>query len=283
MKKREDLSDFERYVIEDAGTEPAFSGQFTFTVADGTYVCKRCEQPLFRSEDKFDSGCGWPSFDDEIENAVLRRPDPDGMRTEIVCNHCRAHLGHVFEGEGKTPKNLRHCVNSVSISFHKADQVQQAKAIFASGCFWGTEYFLSRCPGVVSTRVGYTGGQLENPTYEQVCSKETGHVEAVEVTYDPSKTSYEALLRLFFETHNFSQKDGQGPDIGPQYKSVIFVSDQDQKKQAEATIDWLLKHNYEVATQIKPETMFWCAEDYHQSYYERKGEQPYCHRYRKIF
>lgn len=286
MKKQEKtLSAFERHVIENAGTEAAFSGRYVYASADGIYACKRCKAPLYRSEDKFDSRCGWPSFDDAIAGAVLERPDPDGRRTEIVCSACKGHLGHVFRGEQMTSKNTRHCVNSVSVSFEgdKKASPSQETAILASGCFWGTEYFLARLPGVVATKVGYTGGHLDNPNYAQVCSKTTGHYEAVEVLYDPSKTSYKELVTLFFETHDFTQEDGQGPDIGPQYRSAIFYLNDEQKAVAEALIFELKDKGYTVATAVLEGSKFWPAEEEHQDYYEAKGQSPYCHSYKKIF
>ncbi len=277
--KLNNLSKEEERVIINKGTEMPFTGEYTDEFGKGTYICKQCNTPLYKSDSKFHSGCGWPSFDDEIKGAVTKVPDADGRRVEIICTACHGHLGHVFYGEGLTDKDTRHCVNSISMIF-VPDKVQTKtnKAIFAGGCFWGVEYYFQHAKGVISTQVGYIGGYKENPTYKEVCSHTTGHVEALEVTFDPSKTSYEELTKLFFEIHDPTQANGQGNDIGPQYLSEIFYFDDAQKATAEKLISLLQLKGFKVATQLKKATKFWPAEDYHQQYYEKEGGTPYCHR-----
>lgn len=277
------LTPQEEAVIINKGTERPFTGELLNNKQAGTYVCKRCNAPLYRSSDKFESHCGWPSFDDEIKGSVKRVPDADGRRTEIVCANCGAHLGHVFLGEGFTPKNTRHCVNSISMKFVPEVDKNIKKAYFASGCFWGTEYYFMKVKGIVHTAVGYMGGHVDHPTYQQVCQKNTGHLETAEIDYDSTKTTYEDLVKLFFETHDFTQTNGQGPDIGPQYLSCIFYSNDEEKAIAEKYINILKLKGYKVATMIKPSSTFWKAEGYHQQYYEVKGDRPYCHKYTKIF
>ncbi len=278
------LTKEEERVIIHKGTEFPYSGKFYSHKEDGTYICKRCNTPLYRSSHKFDSGCGWPSFDDEIKGAVKRLPDRDGYRTEIICANCEAHLGHVFLNEGLTEKNTRHCVNSISLNFIPANQSEgNGKALFASGCFWGTQYHFNKAAGVISTSVGYSGGNSENPSYEEVCSGRTGHAETVEVIYNKSITNYETLAKLFFETHDFTQINRQGPDIGTQYRSAIFYLDDEQKEIALKLISQLTAKGYKVATEVTKSSNFWKAENYHQNYYEKKGGTPYCHIYRKVF
>ncbi len=286
----------EERVIVKKGTEAPFTGEYNNFFDKGVYTCKRCGSELFESDNKFASECGWPSFDEQIPGAVKWTPDADatlrssslrstsGMRTEITCTNCGAHLGHVFLGEMLTPKNTRYCVNSISMIFIPAEKrVRTEKAIFASGCFWGTEYYMQKEPGVISTTVGFTGGNVPNPTYQQVCTGTTGHAESVQVIYDPNKTSYEKLAKLFFETHDFSQVNGQGPDIGHQYRSAIFYLNDEQKNIADKLVNILKKQGKKVATEITPAGTFWPAEEYHQQYYDKNGKRPYCHIYRKIF
>jgi len=277
------LTPEEERVIVHKATEPPFSGKYDKHFQKGIYTCRRCGAELFESSSKFNAGCGWPSFDEHLAQAVKRRTDADGKRTEIVCTKCDAHLGHVFLGEGFTQKNTRHCVNSVSMDFVQQQNQQTERAIFASGCFWGTEYHFQRAPGVISTTAGYTGGNIDNPTYKKVCTDGTGHAEAVEVVFDPAKTSFEKLAKLFFETHDFTKLNRQGPDVGTQYRSAIFYLNEQQLQIANQLLRQLKKMGYDVKTQIVPAEKFWPAEKYHQDYYKKTKKTPYCHAYKKIF
>ena len=275
----------EERVIVRKGTEAPFTGKFENQVASGVYTCRRCGVALYRSEDKFNSGCGWPAFDDEVPGAVRRVTDADGRRTEILCAICGGHLGHVFVGEQQTPRNTRHCVNSISMDFVADAELDKRfqRAVFAGGCFWGVEYYLQQAQGVIRAVSGFTGGTTENPTYEQVCHGGTGHIEAVEVLFDPKQTDYEKLARLFFEIHDPTQTDRQGPDAGLQYRSAVFYRSEQQKETAEKLIALLRGKGYNVVTRVEPAGKFWRAEMYHQDYYFIHGKTPYCHRPVKRF
>ena len=278
-----DLTSSEKRVILNKGTEMPFSGKYYNHKKDGTYTCKQCDAPLYKSSSKFDSGCGWPSFDDEIKGAIKREKDADGKRVEILCASCNAHLGHVFEGEGFTDKNIRHCVNSISLNFKAIDDSKYRKAYFAGGCFWGVEYHFENLEGVESVESGFMGGSVKNPSYKDVVRGNSGHLEVVEVSYDSTKVSYETLAKLFFEIHDPTQKNGQGPDIGSQYLSAIFTSDKKEKKTISELVGILQDKGLDIATEVYEKVPFYKAEDYHQDYYKRTGKTPYCHAYVKRF
>ncbi len=281
------LTPEEEAVIVRKGTEAPFTGEYDNFLGDGVYTCRRCGAVLYRSEDKFNSGCGWPAFDDAIPGAVKQTLDADGLRTEITCANCGAHLGHVFTGEHLTAKNTRFCVNSLSLLFVPRDKVELGRAIFAGGCFWGVEYQFQQQPGVIQVTVGYTGGTEQNPTYESMHGNNTGHAEAVEVLYDPVRVSYEDLTKLFFEIHDPTQSNGQGPDIGSQYRSAIFYTDEAQKQVAEKLIGELKNRGMKIATEVVPAGTFWRAEDYHQNYYRDRyagsTDEPPCHVRKKLW
>jgi peptide methionine sulfoxide reductase msrA/msrB len=288
MTKNKKLTEFEKKVVFEKATERPFSGEYNSFYEEGTYKCKVCSAPLYKSNSKFNSHSGWPSFDDAIEGAVKEIPDKDGLRVEIVCAKCGAHLGHIFKGEKFTEKNTRHCVNSASLDFVSKEKAietpKEAVAYFAGGCFWGVEYHFEKLKGVISATSGYMGGDVEEPTYKQVCYEKTGHLEVVEIKYNPNLVSYETLAKLFFEIHDPTQANGQGPDIGEQYKSAIFYNTSEEKETLEKLIKILKDKKYNVVTKlIKADTPFWKAEEYHQDYYEKHNKKPYCHAYQKRF
>ncbi len=151
-----------------------------------------------------------------------------------------------------------------------------AKATFGAGCFWGVEEAYRQVEGITATAVGYAGGQVDDPTYEMVCSGRTGHAEVVQVEYDPGKVSYEALLKLFWQVHDPTQVNRQGPDMGTQYRTVIFADDDHQAEAARRSLDDEQasgRHRRDIATQIEPAPNFWMAEDYHQQYFSKRGRR----------
>lgn len=272
------LTEEEKKIILNKGTEAPFSGEYDKTFEKGIYLCRQCNAPLYNSDSKFDSGCGWPSFDDEIFGAVKRQLDKDGKRIEILCNRCDAHLGHVFEGENLTEKNIRHCVNSVSMKLVSENNINHEDVIYlGGGCFWCIEAVFQMIDGVTSVSSGYSGGEKENPTYEEVCSGDTGHAEVVEIKFNPKKVSIEKILEVFFKAHNPTTLNRQGNDVGTQYRSVIFYIDDGQREIIENFIE-KIKNDYaeSIVTEISKLKKFYKAEDYHQNYFNKNPENRYC-------
>jgi peptide methionine sulfoxide reductase msrA/msrB len=281
--KLNNLTEEEKRVIEEKGTEAPGTGEYEKFDGEGVYQCRRCDAYLYRSKDKFDSNCGWPAFDDEIDGSVLRQTDSDGRRTEIICNRCRGHLGHVFEGENLTEKNVRHCVNSVSMKFLESSQVQTKETIYlAGGCFWCIEAVFKIIVGVLNVESGYAGGDVDNPTYEQVSAGNTGHAEILKIDFDPTVVSLEKILTVFFDSHDPTTLNRQGNDIGTQYRSAIYTTSSEQLDVVKNFIEKVQDDFSEpIVTEIGLLSdfgtgKFYSAEDYHQDYFEQNDQAPYC-------
>lgn len=274
---KKDLAPEAYRVMFQCGTESPFSGPYNNFWEKGTYLCAACGSPLFTSDTKYEHGTGWPSFTAPFAEANIEYRDDDALglrRVEVRCSVCGAHLGHVFD-DGPGPSGRHYCINSASMLFRAAAETKAPLprvATFAAGCFWGVEYKFGRMKGVLTTAAGYSGGTAKDPTYKQVCTDKTGHAESVQITFDPAAVSYEQLVRKFFELHDPTQVNRQGPDVGTQYRSVIFYADEEQKAIAEKVRAELEKdHVFDrpIATQIIPAREFYKAEEYHQKYYQK--------------
>lgn len=283
------LSPEQYNILRKGGTERAFTGKYNNYFEDGVYVCAACGNPLFNSAAKYDHGTGWPSFTAAVDDSRVEYHEDYSLfvkRVEVRCASCGSHLGHVFD-DGPQPTKKHYCINSASLEFFASNSTEAGEierilnsnlsgnttsAIFAAGCFWGVEYKFSQLKGVISTRVGYTGGEKIFPTYQEVCSKDTGHAEAVEIRFNPEIITYEELLAAFFQFHDPTHVNRQGPDIGDQYRSAVFYQNDGEKAAAEKMIAELNasgQFRKPIATQIVSAGEFYKAEEYHQKYYEK--------------
>jgi peptide methionine sulfoxide reductase msrA/msrB len=295
---KQKLTPMQFHVTQEAGTEPPFQNEYWNEHRDGVYVDVVSGKPLFSSKDKFDSGCGWPSFSKPLaDNEVIEKRDGTlaMVRTEVRAKDSDSHLGHVFEDGPADRGGLRFCINSASLRFVPVDDLdkeglgrflplfgrplpktKEEIATLAGGCFWGMEDLLRKQPGVIATEVGYTGGSVPNATYEH----HEGHAEAVQIRFDPTKTSFEALLRFFFRMHDPTTLNRQGNDVGASYRSAIFYHSEAQRQIAErvkAEVDASGKWKRPLITEISSAGPWWKAEEYHQDYLIKHPGGYTCH------
>ncbi len=291
------LDDMQYRVTQERGTEPAFRNTYWDHHEEGIYVDVVSGEPLFSSRDKYDSGCGWPSFTRPLVANQIREEEDRSLgmtRTEVRSRVADSHLGHVFP-DGPGPSGLRYCINSAALRFIPVDQMQAEGygdlvhlfdspraevATLAGGCFWGMEDIIRDIAGVIDTEVGYTGGHVENASYDDVRGGGSGHAEAIRIVFDSKKISFEDILGYFFRMHDPTTLNRQGNDVGTQYRSAIFYHDDAQRQTAErvkAEVERAGHWGARLVTQIVPAGEFYPAEGYHQDYLEKHPGGYTCH------
>lgn len=281
-------------VTQHGGTERAFDNAYWDNKEPGIYVDVVSGEPLFSSLDKYDSGSGWPSFTKPIDGGIVseHKDKSFGMqRTEIRSSKADSHLGHVFDDGPRDKGGLRYCVNSAALRFIPVSQLEAegygeykklfakasstpalATAVFGGGCFWCMEPPFENLKGVIKVESGYTGGSKPNPTYEEVSTGRTGHIEAIIITYNPQQVAYSELLDVFWQNIDPTDKGGQFVDRGSQYQPVIFVHNDEEHRIAEASraaLDKSGQFDRPITVEIKKLGSFYPAEDYHQDYYKK--------------
>jgi peptide methionine sulfoxide reductase msrA/msrB len=289
-------------VARQSGTERPFSHSSCQRFEPGVYRCVGCSENLFDSSEKFDSSSGWPSFTQPVKpNSIAYHADSShGMiRIEVRCNVCDSHLGHVFP-DGPEPSGLRYCINGIVLEKVESKEMNDSspgsprsaerpagsgeasdshleQATFGGGCFWCTEAVFQQVQGVLRVESGYSGGETENPGYEEVCSGQTGHAEVVQVTYDPAKLSYRDLVTLHLCTHDPTTLNRQGADHGTQYRSIVFYSSPEEHVTAKKVVEEIEEAIGDpVVTELQPFSQFFAAEEVHQNYYQRNPLSGYC-------